>query len=277
MLCRCRIPCTLDVGGYAVKTWYVGQPAECDICHEAHVAKNCQLKGKCLNCKKEGHMSRDCPSPRNSWGTSCVSGAAPSASSSQTAVPGVGASAVGEVQASSSAGVSSWGSLVDLRDNELTPLSENSGDDPVDSTPQLFSGSSGSSDPILSAPDDSNLVGHEASAPSNVGSGVVSHGATGPVHPSNDSSTSSVNVPGALSHVASGSMRLSGADSVTGNDGSKSSGSVSTGGVVSHAAVGSVHPGPVQDVYSSNEDSDVSNVSVPGVVSHAASGSPRNC
>ena len=155
----------------------------------------------------------------------------------------------------------------------MTPLSENSGDDPVDSTPQLFSDSSGSSDPVLSAPGDNNIVGHGAFAPSSVGNGVVSHGATGSMHPDNDSSTSSVNVPGAVSHVASGSMRLSGADSVTVNDGSKGSGSVSAGEVVSHAAVGSVHPSPVQDVYSSNDDSDASNISVRWVVSHDASGS----
>ncbi|XP_068680252.1 secreted protein C-like [Montipora foliosa] len=207
-------------------------------------------------------MARDCPSPRNSWGTAQVSGAAQGAPSRQAVVSGEGASAVGDVQASSSIGVGSWASLADLRDNELTPLSENSGDDPVESTPQLFSDSSGSSGPVS---DNSIIVGHGASAPSS-GNGVVSHGATGPVHPSKDNSTSSFNVPGAVSHVASGSMRLSGADSVTGKDSSNDSGSVSAGGVVSHGATGPVHP---------NNDNSTGSVNVPGAVSHVASGSMR--
>ena len=40
------IPRSLDVGGYMCKTWYVGQPVECDICQGGHVSKNCPLKGK---------------------------------------------------------------------------------------------------------------------------------------------------------------------------------------------------------------------------------------
>ena len=44
------IPRSLDVGGYMCKTWYVGQPVECDICQGGHVSKNCPLKGKCRRC-----------------------------------------------------------------------------------------------------------------------------------------------------------------------------------------------------------------------------------
>ena len=149
--------------------------------------------------------------------------ATPGVSSGQAAVQGVGVSAVGEVHTLSLAVVSSWGSLTDLRDNELTPLPQNSGYDPVVFTPQLFSGSDGSSDlgclAVSSVHDGSNVVGHGAVAPSSVNNGVVSHGASGPMHPGNCSGTSSISsVPRAVSHEASGSMRPSGADSVTIND-----------------------------------------------------------
>ena len=54
------IPRSLDVGGYVCKTWYVGQPVECDICQGGHVSKNCPLRGKCRRCLESGHMARDC-------------------------------------------------------------------------------------------------------------------------------------------------------------------------------------------------------------------------
>ena len=60
------IPRSLDVGGYMCKTWYVGQPLECDICQGGHVSKNCPLKGKCRRCLESGHMARDCKNPPKS-------------------------------------------------------------------------------------------------------------------------------------------------------------------------------------------------------------------
>ena len=60
------IPRSLDVGGYVCKTWYVGQPVECDICQGGHVSKNCPLKGKCRRCLESGHMARDCKNPPKS-------------------------------------------------------------------------------------------------------------------------------------------------------------------------------------------------------------------
>ena len=57
------IPRSLDVGGYMCKTWYVGQPVECDICEGGHVSQNCPVKGKCRQCLESGHMARDCKNP----------------------------------------------------------------------------------------------------------------------------------------------------------------------------------------------------------------------
>ena len=62
------IPRNLTIGSHRVKCWYVGQPIECDICRGAHVAKDCALRGKCRNCKQDGHMARDCPNPPQAWG-----------------------------------------------------------------------------------------------------------------------------------------------------------------------------------------------------------------
>ena len=52
-----HIPCSLNVAGYAIKTWYAGEPTECDICREAHVAKNCPFRGKCRKCMQGGHVA----------------------------------------------------------------------------------------------------------------------------------------------------------------------------------------------------------------------------
>ena len=56
------IPRFLYVGKYRLKVWYRGQPVTCDFCHVAgHKAADCISKGKCFNCKGEGHLSKDCP------------------------------------------------------------------------------------------------------------------------------------------------------------------------------------------------------------------------
>ena len=72
------IPRSLDVGGYMCKTWYVGQPVECDICQGGHVSKNCPFKGKCRRCLESGHMARDCKNPPKSWSAGVSSGVLPS-------------------------------------------------------------------------------------------------------------------------------------------------------------------------------------------------------
>ena len=45
-----HLPRSLNDTGYAVKTWYASRPTECDICREAHVAKDCPFRGKCRRC-----------------------------------------------------------------------------------------------------------------------------------------------------------------------------------------------------------------------------------
>ena len=51
------IPRFLYVGKYRVKVWYRGQPVTCDFCHVAdHKAADCTSKGKCFNCKGQGHL-----------------------------------------------------------------------------------------------------------------------------------------------------------------------------------------------------------------------------
>ena len=110
-----HIPRSLNVAGYAIKTWYAGQPTECDICREAHVAKNCPFRGKCRKCMQEGHVARDCTNPPNVWGTTTAN----AASDASLDVSRMDASAAEEVSASS-APFDSWGSQVDLHDSDVS-------------------------------------------------------------------------------------------------------------------------------------------------------------
>ena len=127
------IPRSLDVAGYMCKTWYVGQPVECDICEGGHVSKNCPLKGKCRRCLESGHMARDCKNPPKSWGARVFAGgiAVEASGTAGGAAAGVmdptpaEASGLGlsELQPSGSDVSRSWGSVTDMRDNELSPPS----------------------------------------------------------------------------------------------------------------------------------------------------------
>ena len=137
MLHKRHIPRSLNVAGYAIKTWYAGQPTECDICREAHVAKNCPFRGKCRKCMQEGHVARDYTNPPNVWGTTATN----AASDAFSDVSRMDASAAEEVPVSSSAPIGSWGSQVDLHDSERIPASEGLRDSSIISTPQLFSSS----------------------------------------------------------------------------------------------------------------------------------------
>lgn len=52
----------LVIDGFPVKISYPGQALECDICGESgHIAKNCSLRGNCLECGQSGHFQRNCP------------------------------------------------------------------------------------------------------------------------------------------------------------------------------------------------------------------------
>ena len=116
------------------KTWYVGQPVECDICQGGHVSKNCPLKGKCRRCLESGHMARDCKNPPKSWGARVPSGgiAVEASGTAGGAAAGVldptpaeasGRGPSSELQPSGSDVSLSWGSVMDMRDNELSPPS----------------------------------------------------------------------------------------------------------------------------------------------------------
>ena len=63
------IPRSLHINDHLCKAWYRGMPISCDICEGSHKAQNCPFKGKCMRCRQEGHMQRDCPNAPNAWGT----------------------------------------------------------------------------------------------------------------------------------------------------------------------------------------------------------------
>ena len=153
------IPRNLNIGSIRVKCWYVGQPFECDICRGAHVAKDYPMRGKCRNCRQEGHLAKDCPNPPQAWGVApaptLIPPPQPAPSPSHTPTPpedsssGADPPVVPVVMAGLPAPVandpdsmvnvdqaplfpplpslssaSSWGSMADLRDNELSSMED---------------------------------------------------------------------------------------------------------------------------------------------------------
>ena len=126
------IPRNLNIAGFHVKVSYPGQAPECDICFElGHIAKNCPLRGKCLECRQPGHLRRDCPVRLRQLAASVDSVANLRAAPPGSDVP-VGTLDPGSVvlcgvdpvaDVSESVSIDS---LVDLRDNQLDEISSQS-------------------------------------------------------------------------------------------------------------------------------------------------------
>ena len=157
----------LVIDGFPVKISYPGQALECDICGElGHIAKNCSLRGKCLECRQSGHFQRNCPVRLRRLQRSVdsldpvspgdVSGPPPSASPPGAGPPPVVLSGVPPVAplANQPDGVAcEESSSVDVRDNQLDEfasqsiLADVSVVDPVSASEGPFGITIGSSQP----------------------------------------------------------------------------------------------------------------------------------
>ena len=157
----------LVIDGFPVKISYPGQALECDICGESgHIAKNCSLRGKCLECRQSGHFQRNCPVRLRRLQRSVdsldpvppgdVSGPPPSASPPGAGPPPVVLSGVSPIAplANQPDGVAcEESSSVDVRDNQLDEfasqsiLADVSVVDPVSASEGPFGIKIGSSQP----------------------------------------------------------------------------------------------------------------------------------
>ena len=126
------IPRNLNIDGFPVKVSYPGQAPECDICFElGHIAKNCTLRGKCLECRQPGHLRRDCPVRLRQLAASEDSVAnlpsAPPGSDVPDATLDPGSVVLCGVDPVANVSESvSIDSLVDLRDNQLDEITSQS-------------------------------------------------------------------------------------------------------------------------------------------------------
>ena len=137
----------LVIDGFPVKISYPGQALECDICGElGHIAKNCSLRGKCLECRQSGHFQRNCPVRLRRLQRSVdsldpvplgdASGPPPSASPPGAGLPPVVLSGVppiaplanppDDVASQPVLGSCGESSSVDVRDNQLDELASQS-------------------------------------------------------------------------------------------------------------------------------------------------------
>ena len=147
------LPSSARVSGFDVRLWYQGQPQVCPVCRSyGHRVKDCPFNGLCRRCSQPGHMARECSFRRTSVDPAVssvpdpVAGADPSISEdegdpdyvpSSASEPG---SCSGDEEVlrsvptsvlaarvrkrSAPPAVPSDESSVDLRDNELSPVSE---------------------------------------------------------------------------------------------------------------------------------------------------------
>ena len=122
-----HIPRVLSIDGIRCKVWYREQPSRCDICSGPHKVASCPMRGKCMKCYKEGHVRRDCPVV---WRTTPASSPV---DSSDPVDPTPAEASTHDLEDSSSSGETSddeshgsveLGSQPDLRDNELSSITD---------------------------------------------------------------------------------------------------------------------------------------------------------
>ena len=122
-----HIPRFLSIDGIRCKVWYREQPLPCDICSGPHKVASCPMRGKCMKCHKEGHVRRVFPVVwRSTHASSPVD-------SSDPVDPTPAEASTHDLEDSSSSGATSddesngsveLGSEPDLRDNELSPITD---------------------------------------------------------------------------------------------------------------------------------------------------------
>ena len=147
------LPSSARVSGFDVRLWYQGQPQVCPVCRSyGHRVKDCPFNGLCRRCSQPGHMARESSFRRTSVDPAVssvpdpVAGADPSISEDEADPDYVPSSASepgscsGDEEVlrsvptsvlaarvrkrSAPPAVPSDESSVDLRDNELSPVSE---------------------------------------------------------------------------------------------------------------------------------------------------------
>ncbi|CAH3018890.1 unnamed protein product, partial [Porites evermanni] len=61
------LPSSVRVSGFDVRLWYQGQPQVCPVCRSyGHRVKDCPFNGLCRRCSQPGHMARECSFRRTS-------------------------------------------------------------------------------------------------------------------------------------------------------------------------------------------------------------------